>query len=286
MAGSHTVTTAALALKSMWDDRFTRRPNENRNITKRFMKGDRIGDTSYFRITPTITASSGDGTSGLSLTYDNTATERVSITPTSAYSAIRPTVQLVKRFTEPDAAKQLAAWRNQGMAGVWTSIESTAAQLATGISTQLGAPTNITEALFLQGKAILRGQAKEYADMEQGSPGMYFVYDTSQIQYVESIPAIMHANIRGDKANPTTNGLVQQDGWGFTFSTSAHIYKNAGIAYNMLMAGDKAFVIGFNAEPYWLDPQPEELTVRYICFADSGSTELLDECCVVFRTPV
>lgn len=290
MAGSLTPASgvAANALKSRWDSRFTRKPNENRNITKYTTEPegvDKIGDTLYMRILPTIAAGSlSNSATGTGLDYDNTEVTRISATPTFNYSAIRPALTLVERMDSPEEARMLAGYRNQLLAGIWTSIETTFAQLATGISTQLGAPTNVTEALFLQAKGLLRGNSKEYGDMEQGDPSMYFCYDTSQIQYVESIPAIMHADIRGDKQNPTVSGLVQK-GWGFKYTTSTHIYKNAGIAYNMLFT-PLAFVLGFNAKPRLLDPQPEEATVRYIAIADSASAELLDECAVILRSPV
>ena len=169
------------------------------------------------------------------------------------------------------AADQQKDW--PGHEGLHKDRHLSAAQRADGVG-----------ALFLQGKGLLRGVAKEYADMEAGNPLMHFVYDTSQIQYVESIPAIMHADFRGDKQNPTVSGLIQK-GWGFEYSSSGNIYKNAGIAYNMLFT-KLAFVIGFNSKPHLLDPQPEELTVRYICMSDAGSSELLDECAVIFRSPV
>lgn len=290
MAGSLTPASgvAANALRSRWDSRFTRKPNENRNITKYATEPegvDKIGDTLYMRIIPVVSASSlSNSDTGLSLTYDNTEITRVAATPAFTYSAIRPALTLVERMDNPEEAKMLAAYRNQLLAGLWTGIETVYAQNATTISTQLGAPTNTTEALFLQAKALLRTSSKEYGDMEQGDPPMYFFYDVSQIQYVESIPAIMHADIRGDKTNPTVNGLVQK-GWGFRYSASGNIYKNAGIAYNILHT-KLAFVLGFNAKPRLLDPQPEEATVRYIAIADSASTELLDECAVILRSPV
>jgi hypothetical protein len=289
MAGSLTPSAgvAANALRSRWDGRFIRRPNENRNISKYFMEPegvDKIGDTLYIRILPVIgTNSLSTSDTGLSLTYDNTAIDRVAATPAFSYSAVRPTLVLVERMDNPEEAKMLAGYRTQLLAGLWSSIEATAAQNATTISTQLGAPSNITEALFLQAKGILRGQGKEYTDMEQGDPMIHFVYDTTQIQYVESIPAIMHAQIRGDKANPTVQGVVQE-GWGFKFNSSTNIYKNAGVAYNMLFTKE-AFVLGFNVKPRLLDPQPEEATVRYIAIADSASTEVLDECAVIIRSP-
>lgn len=289
MAGSLTPSAgvAANALRSHWDGRFMRRPNENRNITRYFTEPvdvDKIGDTLYMRILPVQPANAlANSAAGTGLIYDNTAVDRVAAVPAFSYSAIAPTLVLVERMENPDEAKMLAGYRTQLTAGLWSSIEATAAQNATTISTMLGAPSNISEALFLQAKGILRGQAKEYADQESGDPAMHLVYDTTQIQYVESIPAITHAMIRGDKANPTVNGPVQQ-GWGFRFNASANIYKDSNIAYNMLFTKE-AFVIGFNAKPRLLDPQPVEALVRYIAIADAASTELLDECAVIIRSP-
>ncbi len=83
MAGSLTPSAgvAANALRSRWDGRFIRRPNENRNITKYFTEPegvDKIGDTLYMRILPVIATNSLSTTdTGLSLTYDNTAIDRV-----------------------------------------------------------------------------------------------------------------------------------------------------------------------------------------------------------------
>lgn len=293
MAGSLRPQTGVQAnlLRSFWDARFTRRPNENRNITKYFTSPqgvDKVGDALLMRILPTITAgtiaTSATAAAGTGLTYDDTATDRISATPTFSVSAVRPALTLVERMNEPDKQAMLAGYRDQLLAGIWVSIETTAAQLATGISTQLGAPTNMSESLFLQGKGLLRGNAKEYADWEDGNPMMYFCYDTSQIQYVEAIPAFMHADIRGDKQNALVSGVVQK-GLGYKFTASTNIYKNAGIAYNMLFT-PLAFVLGFNQKPALLDPQPEEATIRYIARADSGSAELLDECAVIIRSPV
>jgi hypothetical protein len=288
-AGITPGTEGANLLAEKWAADIYRRPNEKRAITKYATEpvgAQKVGEILHCRILPVVVsqtlASTAQG-QGSGLTYHTETVEEVTATPTFHYGATELPRHLTNKMSDADQAATIAGYRQQMMGGLWVGIETLHAQEATGISTQLG-PANITEALFLQGKGLLRTAAKEYADMEQGDPMMYFCYDVSQIQYVEAIQAIMHADIRGDKTNPTVQGLVQK-GWGFEYHASGNIYKAAGIAYNMLFT-KLAFLLGFNEQPNLLPAQIFELAVRYFAVAEAASQELLDECCVVFRTAV
>jgi hypothetical protein len=289
IAGILPGTAGANLLREKWAGEIYLRPNENRYLAKHVtepMGATKMGEILHMRILPVIatnTLGTSSEANASALTFHTSTIDEVTATPTFHYAAVNLPMTLTFKLDDGDQAATIAGYRKQGMAALWSAIEVLLAQEATGIATQLG-PSNITESLFLQAKGLQRTNAKEYADAYDGNPAMHFCYDVSQIQHVEAIAALMHADIRGDRSNPVVDGPLQK-GLGFTFRPSGNIYKAAGVAYNMLFS-PLAFALGFNEKPMPLAPQPDGASVNYFFVAEAGAQELLDECCVVIRSAV
>lgn len=280
-AGIRPGNEGAAALTSEWDAEIRLKPTEEMVVVSDFSSPVGVDDKNIqnlltIRILPTITAqtlASTDQGQGSGLTYHTGTILSVTASPVFTYGAVELPAHLLSKMTGPDGSALKAGYRKQLMAALGEKIDNTGAQLATGVSTQKGAPSNFDKPLLLDAKGTLQTNAKNH--VKAGKTQIHLKYHPSQIKYLESISEIMNADARGGGDSPNVAGVVVK-AWGLTLAESGNVYSTGGVVYNFMFAS-QGFVLGYNLEPGMLDPQTFELVTRFIARAEFGVVEVFDE---------
>jgi len=273
-----TTTTAANLLVDRWKREMQIDPNEELVVAANAwdLDGEKIGNKIYVRKVATIGATTFS--SGTSLTYTANTEARTTVSPVAAYAATQVERPVLNRMLSD--SELATAHRKQIQAGLDAHIDSSFADDAVNLSSQTGgAGNNLTESLIWDSLQTLKVNAKA-ADKDGGM--RYFIIHTSQFSNLMQIAAFSQADIRGDAANPKVTGFVHKAA-GLMISDSANVWQAGGLSYNLLHL-KKAIILAYNERPTMLEPQPEELTTRFIGYTEFGVAENYDNFAVAVLT--
>ena len=266
-------------LEQTWRPEMATAATEEMVIANDFDDGndgvEKIANTLNIRKIAAIVAQTlGATATGQTLTYSTNTETVVTVTPTFAYDGVEiPEHLITKLIATPQLRK---AYRTQMAAGLATKIDSDAGVLAASISGVRGSSgENLSKGLMLDALTLLATASKNKWRRGKSRTPAFFVFHPSQIKYVLDIPEITAAQIRGDSQNPNVAGFVW-DAWGLELDESGNVYQASGVTHNFLHIKE-SHVLAYNQKPGFLEPQPFELTVRFIARTEYGVGEVWDE---------
>ena len=283
-SGIRPSTEGALLLKSLWDPAIKLKAQEEGVLAQDIPKGnvEKIGDTWYIRILPTVTIRSGASTDQYddeSLTWETGTVTRVSGTPTRKYAAVQFPVSMTEALVSADKAAMLSGYRDQGTAGLVEALDIGAAGLWANLITNVKGPFDASKTTLLSMRTSLKTSAKKHA--KKGS-NIHVVYHTSQDTFVSSISEIMNADARGGGDTPNVDGIIVK-AWGMTLSDTGSII-NSGGSYKNLMFLDSAFAKAFNVEPGIYNQGQVGLVYRIRFYMEYSFVEVFDEDALVWQS--
>lgn len=283
-AGIRPGTEGANLLRSMYDAEIKLKTSEEGVIAQDIPKGstEKIGDTYYVRIVPTVTARTAASTDQMgpeALTYETASTTRVSQTPTRKYFALEFPISMTEALLSPDNAKMRAAYRDQGTYSLIEAQDVLAAQLPLSLTTNVKGPLNADKTNLLAWKSALKVTAKRFA---QNGKAIHVKYHTSQSAFVESIAEIMNADARGGGDNPNVSGIMVK-AWGMTFADTGNIVFSGG-AYQNVMYVEDAFLKAYNFEPKIVREEDTGLVHRMFGYLEVAFVEVFDECALLWKS--
>lgn len=284
-----TPTLAANALRQEWTGDFKRKANEEMVIAGDFDRPEGVTKNEItkqlnVRILPTLSVTDvGDGSEYTNLTYDSQADLVVSGTPLHGVCPVQIPDTVVVRMVEGESAAYKKAKRDQILAGLDEYIDEKAGILFASLSNMRGAPSNLDWSLICDVHGTLLTNGKEH--IKGGQTKLHLKYHPSQAKYLNAIPQVMEARMRGsvNEKAPTQTGVVLE-ALGMSLAETGNCYQSAGVTYNGAFA-KSAFMYAKNLAPRIKEPQVFEGVVRFIGQVEFVVFEVFDEDGVGLRTP-
>lgn len=276
MAETSTTTTAA-ALEQEWSPVMRLQCNEEERIASTFDTPDgvsRIGNqlniTKVLRIGATAIAA---GATHKGLNYTANTELNVTVTPKLVYDAVEIDLQVESRMQR--FPKYKAGLRKQMAAGIAAQKDADAAFYASQLSvTRGGAAAHIDQPLMLSAIGTL---IKSVRDLY--NPGAnrwaFLTFHPDEYQYVQAIPNLVSAQIRGDSEKPIKVGWISE-ALGLALSESGSVYQAVNVNHNFLHIRESHVMAG-NFPFRFQKEQEFELVTRLIGVEEYAFAEVWDE---------
>lgn len=249
-----------------------------RNIVATPYGVEKFGSTLNLRKINTVTNQSlASSTTPIhsNLTYTTNTETDITVASVANYAAVELPRDTLNQVI--DSANLVTAYRRQMLSALDEAIDTTIANLASGLS-QSVTSADITDDMLRKGVGLLAKYAKR--KFQVGQTASYLVLHPDEIANAMGCDSVKSYLIRGNAGAAATGDLAST--YGIQLRESGLVQTSGGTtAYCPLILPD-AFALAFNEQPHILDVQRDGLLDRYVVYTEYGASEWFDTSGVVF----